>query len=179
MVPHLLQGAEQGAVVRLPPLRLVDHELLEGGEPAVYHRLDLRLVLVPAGDADVEGVIDERLPLRLLHPIVGRLVERLTGIRDGEVDHGRDAPPRAGPGAGAVVVGRDGAAERQREMYVDVEHTRQHVVPGRVDDLRAGRRLELDAERHDLLAGDADVAGERPSGSHDIPALDDPIECHQ
>ena len=49
VLPHLLQRAEQGAVVRLPPLRLVDHELLEGGEPAVHHPLDLRLVLVPSG----------------------------------------------------------------------------------------------------------------------------------
>ena len=136
VLPHLLQRAEQGAVVRLPPLRLVDHELLEGGEPAVDHSLDLRLVLVPAGDADVEGVVDERLPLRLLHPVVGRLVERLAGIGNGEVDHGRDAAPRAGAGAGAVVVGRDGAAEGQLEMDVHVEHAGKDVVPGGVDDLR-------------------------------------------
>ena len=160
MLPHLLQRAEQGAVVRLPPLGLVDHELLEGGEPAVHHSPDLRLVLVPARDADVEGVVDQRLPLRLPHPVVGRLVERLAGVRNGEVDHRGDAAPRAGPRAGAIVVGRDGAAEREREVHVDVEHAGEHVVPGRVDDLGARRRARVDAERGDLLAGDADVADE-------------------
>ena len=41
MLPHLLEGAEQGPVIGLPAFRLVDHELLEGGEPALHHPLDL------------------------------------------------------------------------------------------------------------------------------------------
>ena len=45
-----------------------------------------------------------------------------------EVDHGGDAAARAGARAGAVVVGRHGAAERQLEVHVHVEHAGDHVV---------------------------------------------------
>ncbi len=56
---HLFQRAEHGSVVGLPSLGFIDHELLEGGEAAIDHASDLVLVVVPARDADVEGVVDE------------------------------------------------------------------------------------------------------------------------
>ncbi len=178
VLPHLLERAEERAIVRLPSLRLVDHELLEGGEAALHHPRDLRLVLGVAGDADVEGVVDQRLPLGLPEPVVGGLAERFAGVGDGEVDHGGDAAPRARAGAGAVVVGRDGAAERQLEMDVHVEHAGQHVVAVGVDHVGARARLEVGAEGRDLLPRDADVADEAAGGGDDVAALDDAVEFH-
>src|SRR5947199_382247 len=83
---------------------------------------------------------------------------------------------RADSRAGAVVVGRGGAAEGQLEVHVHVEHAGNDVMAPGVDDLL--RVVQVGAERGDLLAGDAHIAGERSGGSHDIPALDDLIESH-
>ena len=41
-----------------------------------------------------------------------------------------------------------------------------------------GRGLEIRAERGDLLARDADVAGEGAGGGDDVAAFDDAIEFH-
>src|SRR5207237_4448813 len=103
---------EHCAIVRLPTLGLIDHEFLEGREAAVDHSLYLILVIVPAGDADVEGVVDERLPFRLLHPVVGGLAERFTSVRDREIDQRRDAAARTRSGSGSIVVGWNGPADR-------------------------------------------------------------------
>ena len=119
----------------------------------------------------------QRLAFGLLDPVVGGLVERFAGVGDGEVDDGGDAAARAGARAGAIVVGGDGAAERQLEMDVDVEHAGNDVVPARVDHLRA-LGVEAGAERGDLLAGDPDVADERAGRRDDVPALDDRVEFH-
>ena len=118
------------------------------------------------------------LPLRLLHPVVGGLAERLAGVGNGEVDHGRDPAARPGAGAGAIVVRGDRAAEGQLEVHVDVEHAGQHVVPAGIDDLGARSRLQVGAERGDLLARDADVAGEAAGGGDDVAAFDDAVESH-
>ena len=55
---HGLERAEHRSVVALPAFRLIDHELFECRETAIHHPGDLVLVLVPARDADVEGVVD-------------------------------------------------------------------------------------------------------------------------
>ena len=44
-------------------------------------------------------------------------------------------------------------------MDVDVEHAGQHMVAGRDDDVGVGAGLQHSAERGDLLARYADVAG--------------------
>ena len=175
---HLLQRTEHRAIVRLPPLGLVDHEFLEGGEAAVHHPLDLVLVLVPPRDTDVKGVVDQRFPLSALHPVVGGVVERFTGIRNREVDQRRDAAARARAGAAAIVVGGRGAAERQLKMHVHVEYTGNDVVARSVDDLRVARRGESRADRGDLLAGDPDVGDYGARRGDDVPAADDSVECH-
>ena len=120
----------------------------------------------------------QRLSLGLSQPVVGRLAQRLAGVGDGEVDHGRHAAARAGAGAGAVVVGGDGAAEGELEVDVDVEHAGEHVVAGRVDDVGARAGLEVRAQRGDLLARDADVADEGAGGRDDVAAFDDSVEFH-
>ena len=56
---HLLERAEHRPVVGLPAFGFIDHEFLEGGEAPIHHALDLILVLVPARDANVKGVVDE------------------------------------------------------------------------------------------------------------------------
>jgi hypothetical protein len=145
VLAHLLERAEEGAVVRLPPLRLVDHELLERGEAALHHPRDLVPLLLPARDADVERVVDQRLPLRLPHPRVGGVGERAAGRRDREVDHRRHAAARAGARARAVVVRRHGAAERQLEVHVHVEHAREDEVSAGVGHL--GAAASSDAPR--------------------------------
>ena len=43
VLAHLLERAEERAVVRLPALGLVDHEFFERREAAIDHSLDLRL----------------------------------------------------------------------------------------------------------------------------------------
>ena len=174
---HLLERAVHRAVVRLPPLGLVDHELLEGAEAAVDHTLDLVLVLVPAGDADVKGVVDQRLALGFLVPVVGRGGEGVTLVRDREVDEGGDAAARAGASARLVVVGAHGAHEWECQVHVHVEHTGDHVMPGGVGDRCAGG-VESGAECGDLPARDAHVTGEGAARCYDVAAPDHTVESH-
>jgi len=141
---HLLECPVEGTVIGLPPLGLVDHELLERGEAALHHPFDLVLMLVPARDADVERVVDERFALGLLHPVVGRVGERVAGVGDGEVDERGDTAACTGARAGPVVVRGDGAAERELEMDVHVEHAGDDVVVRGVDERRA-RSIERGA----------------------------------
>src|SRR4051794_22183669 len=135
-------------------------------------------MLRPAGDADVEGVVDQRLSLRLSHPVVGRLVQRLAGVRDGEVDDGRYPATRAGAGAGPIVIGGDGAAEGELEVDVHVQHTGQHKVAGRVDNVDARGGLQIHAQGRDLLTRDAHVADEGAGWRHHGTAFDDSVDLH-
>jgi len=84
---------------------------------------------------------------------------------------------RAGARSRAIVVGRHRAAEGELQVDVYVEHAGNHMVPPRVGHLGA-RRVEVHAERYDLLAPDADVAREAPAGSDDVAALYHSIESH-
>jgi len=134
---HLLERAVERAIVGLPPFGFVDHELLEGGEAALHHPLDLLLLLGVLRDANVEGVVDERFAFGLLHPDVGGVVERAAGGRNGKVDYGRHAAARGCSGSRQIVVGADGSAEGQLEMHMHIEHAGNHMVSLGVDDLRS------------------------------------------
>jgi len=138
---------------------------------------DLVLVLVVARDADVKRVVDERLALGLLHPRVGGITQRAIRRRYGEVDHGGDAAACAGARARAVIVGGHGAAERQLEMDMDVEHAGDNVMPGGVHDVRAAG-VESFAQGGDLFADDANVAGELTTRGNDVSVSYDAIEFH-
>ena len=60
-------------------------------------------------------------------------------------------------------------------MDVAVDAAGQHQAPGRIDDL--GGLAEVVAERHDLLAANADVAGESVGFRRDGAAADDGVEA--
>jgi hypothetical protein len=73
-LPHLLQRPEDRGVVGLPPLRGVDHELLERRDALADHRRQLAPVPRPVREADVKGVIDAGDAVGLGHPRVDGLL---------------------------------------------------------------------------------------------------------
>ena len=109
----------------------------ERGYAMAFYAVFLVAVVVPAGDAEVEGVVDQRLALGTLMPVIDSFAERLLGVGDREIHQGRHSTARPGPGAAAVVVRRHSAAERHIEVHMHVDDPRQHEVTGRVDDRSA------------------------------------------
>ena len=175
---HLLEGTEHRAVVRLPTLGFVDHEFLERRETAIDHALDLILVLVPAGNADVEGVVDERFAFGFSHPVVRGLIERFTGVGNREIDERRHAAARSCPSPGFIVVSRHRSAKRQFEVNMHIEDARNYVMVFGVHHLRGLVAIEIHAEGGDFLASYSDVADKDSGRRHHVAALDDPIKAH-
>lgn len=133
-----LHGAQDLAVVGVEDAR-VGHELLEAGHALLDQEVHLlQRLLVDVGDDHVEAVVDRAVALRLGVPGVQALAQGAADALHREVDDGGGASPGGGPGAGLEGVGGEGAAERQLHVGVDVDATRDHVLPGGVDDAVAG-----------------------------------------
>ena len=170
--PAVLRGPlhrpEDRPVVAVEDARVRGEQLEVGdalGDQAVH--LGERLVVDVAHD-HVEAVVGDRVALRLGVPGVEALAQRLAARLDGEVDdRGRPAECR-GTRAGLEGVLREGPAERQLHVRVDVDPARDHVLAGGVDGLvGGGRRREVGADLRDPLAVDQDVGGVGAVGRDD------------
>src|SRR5262245_12763785 len=173
------QGVEDGAVIGLPALGGVDHELLEGRTAAADHRLHLPAVTVPVGDGHVEGVVDAGLGFGPLHPGVVGVVERLLAEGDGEVDDGGDPAAGRRPGAGPPVVAGNRTAEGQLKVDVNVQPAGDDVLAGGVDDAGpAGVGRQVGSHGGDPLAANGYVRAGGTIRTDDSAPSDDQIDGH-
>ena len=176
VVGGLLHGPEDLTVVGVEHPR-VGHEQLEGGDPVVDHRRHLfERSLVDVADDHVEAVVDGTVPVRLCHPIVEAVPNRLTLDLHGEVDDRGGTTVGRGPGARLEVVRHVGAAEGKLEVGVDVDCAGDHQLAGGVDDpvgpLGPGLGAAL-GYRYDLLAVDEHVRLHGFGRSDDRSTFDD------
>ena len=102
------------------------------------------------------------------------VLHALAGALHSEVDDRRRASVCGRAGARLERVGRERAAERELHVGVDVDTTRDDVLPGRVDDpldarpeVGAQRSVTRGKQRDDALAIDEDVHELRAHGAHD------------
>jgi hypothetical protein len=62
---------------------------------------------------------------------------------------------------------------------MNIEHSGDHMMPARIDNLRSIRRLKFRPDCSDLLSHDADVGDARTKRRHDISTRYDLIESHR
>ena len=89
------------------------------------------------GDDAVEGVVDGGFVMRLLHPGVEGVPQRLPFVLNREVDQRSSAAECRGNGAGLKVVGGLGSAERHVEMRVDIDAARKQQMIAGIDGPRS------------------------------------------
>ena len=173
---RVLHRPEDLAVVGVEDAR-IGHEQLEAGDALVVDEVGHRLqrLFVDATDDLVEAVVDRTVPRGLLVPRGKRLLHALAGLLHGEVDDRGDATPRRCRGPGLERVGRLGAAERQFHVGVDVDAARHDVLAGCVDRAVGGdaerRGLAGREDRGDRLAVDQHVASRRPTAEMTVPPV--------
>ncbi len=177
VLAHHLQRTEERAIVTLPALGGVDHEFLEGRVASSDHLSNLIAVLIVAGDADVEGVVDEGFAFGARVPVFRRLAQRLAGEGDGEVYQRRHAAPCRRARARDVVVRRNGTAERKRKVDVDVQRTGKHQVAGGID-MPCTRIFKGRLDGSDFLPGYTDVRLDNAVGRNDRSADDNRVKRH-
>ena len=108
----------------------IRHEQLEAGDPLVADQA-VHLAepgVLELGDDHVEAVVDHRLAVGPLPPVVQRVPHRLAAILDREVDDAGRAAERRRDGARLEVVGGRGAAERHVQVGVDVDAAGDDVL---------------------------------------------------
>ena len=86
-------------------------------------------------DDHVETVVDSGLALGLLVPYLQSLGQGLAPLLHDKVHNAGGAPHRRRDGAGAEVVGRDGAAERKVQVRVRVDTARNNKLASGIDGL--------------------------------------------
>ena len=159
-----LHGSKDLAVVAVEDPG-VGHEELETCHAFIdklIHRLE-RIVIDTADDL-VEAVVDVAFASSLVMPGGKAILHSLALGLNREVDDGRGAAPRSGPGARLEGVGGVRAAEGQLHVRVAVDAAGNDVLPGGVDDavccrLEAGpeRGIALRDDCRDALAIDEHV----------------------
>ena len=136
-------------------------EELEGRHALVDEVVHLgQHVVADVADDHVEGVVDAGLAVGLLVPRVEPLAERSAARLDGEVDDRGRAAERGGARPGLERVLREGAAERQLHVGVDVDRARDDPFAGGVD-RRVGGGLEIGTDEGDALPVDEDIRPRR------------------
>ena len=168
-----LEGAEQDVVVH-HQRALVGHEVLEGVDAVGVDDLAhlARDLVRPPGDREMVGIVARRL-LGFAPPVVIGLDEGLAGSRNAEIhDHGGAAGERR-LGAPLEIVRRHGAHEHELHVRVRIDPARHDVGAARVDDLGAGRCLEVLADGDDPLALHEHVGASAEVGIHNGAAADE------
>ena len=151
---------------------LVGHEVLEGVDPALHHRVHLAPdPLVPAGDRHVVADVDADLRRSTCGPTRRARSSRLPSGPGSTKSTSMVVPPEAAAKVPDFEgLGRRRAHERHLEMGVRVDPARDHVGVGGVDLLVA---LQVLADRLDRLALDQHVRLPRPVGGDDRAVPDD------
>ena len=149
---------------------LVGHEVLEGVDPALGHRLHLvEDLLAPPRHRHVERIVAMR-PGGLVVPHLQRVEQRLPRARQREVDDHRRPPRQRRPRAAVEVVRRVGPHERHLEVGMRVDPPRHHQAPARVEH---GVPCQIRPDGGDPAALDQNVRRVAQIGGDDRPALDD------
>ena len=181
---------DQAAVLRGPAHRLKDCRVVEHEDPGISHEelegrdafVDQRVHLLEDRVVDlahdhVEAVVDVRLALRFLVPLVEALAQRLAEGLHRKVDDRRRPAPGGRRASGGEVIGGEGATEGQLHVGVDIDRARHHVAVLGVDHLiGVGRQSAPDGrdlftlDQHVGLVGVARrhhraVLDQRPHGS--------------
>jgi len=151
----------------------IRHEQLERGHTLAHERVHLQFHLIgELRDDHVEAVVDGRLSVRLLHPRVPCVVQRLTLVLNREVDHGRCAAMRSGDGARLEVIRRRRPAKRHVEMRVHIDAAGEEVLALCVDDaIRVHRQRRTNGG--DLFTVDEHVAFVEIAGGDNDAVLDE------
>ena len=157
----------------------IGHEQFEAGHAFANefaHLFELRGAEV--GDDAVEGVVGHGLVMRLFHPGIERLAQRLAFVLDGEIDQrGRPAESR-GRCAGQEIVGAGGAAEGHVEVGMNVDAAGDDEQSGGVDDAASILDGKSRSDGRNLVANNADVGDEGVRRSDDRAVADDGIKAH-
>ena len=124
----------------------VGHEHLEAGDTLPDHLVHLgQTVVRQVLDDHVEAIVDGSLAFGLLVPYLQRLGQSLASLLHDKVDNAGGAPHRRGDGAGAEVVGGDGAAKGKVQVRMRINTARYDVFAGGIDDLfGVGRQVGPD-----------------------------------
>ena len=119
----------------------VSHEHLEAGDALPDHLVHLgQAVIWQILDDHVEAVVDRSLASGLLVPYLQGLGQRLAPLLHDKVHDAGGPSHRRRDGAGAEVVGRDGAAEGKVQVRMRIDPTRNNVLSSGIDGLCIVRR---------------------------------------
>ncbi len=168
VLPGLLHRPEDRAVIAVEDAR-VGREELEVGHALGDERVHLlERVVVDVAHDHVEPVVRDRVALGLLVPRIEAVAEARAARLDGEVDDARRTTEGRGPRPGLECVLREGPAERQLHVGVDVDPARDDVLALRVDRLVGGHALpQVQPDLADRLTVDQHVGGVRALGGDD------------
>ena len=172
VVACLQQRSEDRGVVHHEDAR-VGHEQLERRDPLVLdHLVHLARDLVRQLPHDhVEGVVDDGLAFRPLHPALVGGVQALAEVLDREVDEGGASVGRRDR-AGLEIIGRLRSAERHVEMRVDVDPAGHDELARGVDHRVRGQVQPLADQADDALV-DVHVGLVAVGGRDDGAVLDE------
>ena len=147
---------------------LVGHEVLEAVDAVLgAQRAHVGVhAVVPPGHRDVEGVVGDRLG-RPLAPLVVGVHQALLRIGNDEVDDHRRAARRGRGGPRLEVLRRDGPHEGQLHVRVGIDATRHHQGATGIDDLGAGRSVQIRADGYDGSVFTEHVTGRAVLGGDD------------
>ena len=118
----------------------------------------------------MEAVVDRNCVVGLFAPGGERVQERLGGLRRDKIDDGGGATARRGNGAGGEGVGADPARQRQLQVDMRVHRAGEHIAARRVD---LALPLQVEPQRGNRLALDADVGRHNAAGRNQPPVFDD------